>query len=1458
MAEPITPMRSFDDTRTTRDLIYKNALGAVQKRFPVEDEEFRIELRNPRYTGPQEFSMEEQKQALMKQRNLHTPITGTWRLIHKPTNQVLDEREDMVLNVPYYTDRGTMIRGGNEYSTASQARLRPGVYVRKRRTGEVEAHVNIKPGSGKPFRVHLEPKSGVFKLNVGQSNLPLYPLMKAMGVTDRQLTEQWGAELAATNIRNNDTRSLQKIYNKIAGYKADPTFNSDAQTRYLRDELPKFEMDHDVNARTLGLEGAHGVTPEVLLRTTKKMLAVSRGDERADDRDSPQFSTIHSIEDLIQERIDKDAGKLTQTLLRKAKRARNLKPVYRGALNPYIDSFVMGSGLVSPLDETNPLSTLEQMNRVTKLGEGGIGSAEAVTEEARDVNPGQLGIIDPITGPESESAGIDVRASFGARKGQDGHIYGEYNNIQTGKSEFLKASRVADSIIAFPGQMARNTPTVYAMKQGQVQQVPRGEIQYEVPSFGHMFSSHTNLNPMPTAVQAGRQFYGAKFWSQYMPQVAGEVPLVDSLMADGKTTYSEYYGRKIGTVAAKVGGTVTKVSQDSVTVTDDQGKKHVEPLVKNFPFNRISGLSYFPAVEEGQQVKAGDMLAHSNFTDKKTGAINMGQNLKVAIIPYKGHSFEDAQVISESAAKKLSTERLFGYDLEARHGTEMGRSKFISLFPRLYTQDQIENLDEHGVAKPGAILHKGDPIMLAVGPKLLTSQDAQLGKLHKVLRDAFTDKSQTWDYAWPGTVTDMAQNSRGARVNIKSTPPMSVGDKASTRLGLKGVMGRIVPDDQMPRDAATNQPYDVLLNPMTILSRTAPNQIMEMTLGKVAKATGKQIRIPQEPPPEGWDRWVKKQMDDAGVTESSDVFDPETGKTIKGIGDGYIFVSAFHHLAEKKLSARGESGSYDANEQPSRGGPEGSKKYSLMDVNQTLAHGATEVIKDAIQIRGTKNEDYWKALKLGKPLPEPGVPFIYNKFLNTLKAGGINLSQKGDTTQLLPMMDQDVVALSKGAIQKSDMVDSNFEPMAGGLFDVGKTGGMGGNKWTHIDLPEPIPNPVMEEPVRRILGLRVQDMEDILSGRQKLNGLTGGPALKAALEKVDIDDMIEANRQKVRTARGSNRDNAVKILGYLSSAKEQGIHPSAWMIQKVPVLPPVFRPVSRMGDVGLIADINELYRDVIESSKSLQALKPDLPEEELAEERLNLYRSVKATYGLGDSITPEGQSKRLKGAIRQVIGDQPKHGMWQSKVLSKSVDAVGRGVITPDPSLHMDQMGIPEDSAWSLYKDFAMRRLIQHGYPAIRATEMIDKRTPEARDALDKEMADRVILADRAPTWHKFNLLAFRPHIVEGHTIRMCPLVTKGFNADFDGDQMNFHVPASQKANEQAKEKMLPSSNLFSLTDLHSVRHSPTMEMTSGLYALTRPASQKPTRRFVSTREAEDAYRRGELGANDPIEISGR
>ena len=1414
-------LRAFDDVDKTRTLIYDNALGALKKRFPVEDDDYRLELKDPRYTGPQSFTMQQQKEALMKDRTLQTPITGTWRLVHKPTNQVIEEREDVVMHVPYYTPRGTFIRGSNEYASTSQARLMPGVYTRRQRTGDVETHFNVRPGTGKAMRLHLEPQTGIFKVNIGQSNIPAYPLMRALGVTDKQLTQTWGADLVSRNSTANATGAIDKLYSRIAGYKADPAATEDQKIRYMQEALPKAELDESVTGRTLGI-AAKGITPEVLLRATQKMLHVSRHEDEPDDRDAPMFSRILGVEDLISERIEKDSGRLAENLLRKAKRSRSLKPVQRGVLSGYVDHYITGSGLVSPLEETNTMSTYEQLNRIVKMGEGGIGSAEAVTDEAKDVNPGQIGFTDPVSGPESGNIGIDVRAAYGSYKGTDGQLYGEFRNPHTGKMEFKTPADTHSMTLAFPGELKKKTDTVAALRNGKLIKVPKKEVDLEIPTLAHMFSSHINLNPMPTGMQGGRQFYASKYWSQYMPLKEGEVPLVDSLMDDGKTTFSEHYGRKVGTLSSPVDGTVVKVNGTAAVIRGADGTQHSVDLVKDFPFNRLTGISYFPTVEVGQKIAKGDMVAHSNFTDKKTGALTMGRNLKCLVAPMRGHSFEDAYTVSESAAKKLSTERLFSHDLDARHGIEMGLNKFISSFPEKYTKQQISNLDENGIAKVGSTVNKGDPLVLAVGPKLLTAQDAQLGKLHKVLRNARTDKSQVWEYDWPGVVTDANVLRSGARVNVKTTPPLATGDKLSTSYSIKGVINKPVPDDEMPRDPATNEPYEVVFNPMTIPSRVAPNQIVDISLAKLAKKTGKQIRLPQIAPEEGWAKWAKARLDEAGIPDSVDVFDPKSGKTIKNLGDGYIHLHAFHHLAEKKLSERGSIGGYTADDQPSRGGSTGSKRFSSLDVGAAIAHGATEVIRDVQTVRGTKNEEYWKALRSGKPLPEPGVPFIYNKFLNTLRAGGINVSEEGDITKIMPMTDKDVETLSRGKLESGESVGHDFEPVKGGLFDVGRAGGMGGSKWQHIELHEPIPNPIMEEPVRRLLGLTVKDMEAVLTGQKELNGKTGGAAMKDALGRIDIDAMIESNKSKVRSLRGSNRDNAIKILGYLASAKESGVHPSNWMISKVPVLPPMFRPVSRMGDVALSADMNELYRDIFESNDTLKELKRDLPDSALSNERLNVYNAVKAAYGLGEAITPEGQSRRLKGAVRQVIGDSPKTGMFHSKVISKPVDVVGRAVITPDANLNMDQVGIPEESAWTLYKDFVMRKLVHRGYPAVRASELIEQRDPHARELLVEEMGTRPVIIDRAPTWHKFNLMAAYPHIVEGNTMRVCPLISKAVAGDFDGDdQLNqvFFALDVQKVNDLVVKSLLPNRVDSRILDvMHKEHRIPILDERHNVY----------------------------------------
>lgn len=1454
--DPVMPPgRLITDSKATRLAILDSVKESVTKRFPIEDNNHRIELSDIKYEGPTNYTLEQQKQALLHDRKLGCSLTGTWKLIDKKTGKVLDTRRDAILRVPYYTNRGTIINNGSEYTVINQARLSPGVYTRQKQNGDLESQFNV--SSGKGFRLTLDKNTGKMNMRIGQANIALYPVLKAMGISDQQLAKSWGSDVALANSQKNDPKTVQKLYEKLAGYNADPLMTSAGHAKYIQDEFAKFGLDPSTVVRTLGLENVKNITPDVLLRASQKLLNVNRGVEKADNRDNPRFSKFYGIEHMLSERIDKDAAKLIRPMLFKAGRDKNLSRIGRNALNPYLDDFLSTSGLAQPGEEANPMSILIQQSRITRTGDGGISSPDLITQEARGVQGDYLGFVDFLAGPESPAAGVDVRAAYGTVIGKDKKLYNIFRNLRTGKKEYLSLDAAADKCIAFPDQDPK-APYLYCMRNGVPTKVKASEVDYMVPSFSRTIGAGINMNPMPTAVYGQRSFYSSKFWEQYLPQKEGEVPFVDSLMPDGKMTFNEYYGRKVGSITAPFSGTVVSVTKDGITIQGKDGKRETFDTVTNLPYNRMTQFSLIPTVKKGMEIKEGDILAHSNFTDPKTGAFNMGRNLKVAIMPGPrgANSFEDALIFSEEAAKKLSTSRLYNFDQDTKNGITINKNKFLAAFPDAFNKQQAETLDDSGVVKVGTTLNRGDPIIVALGPKLLSAEDAKLGKLSSVLKNALTNKSQTWNHDWPGVVTDVVSTPAGSKVLIKSEPPLKVGDKASGRFALKGVTGTILPMDKMPRDAATNEPYDMLVNPMGFLSRVAPGQLMEIALGKVAKKTGQQVRIPQLPPKEGWLNWTKQQLANAGVSETADVFDPQTGRTIKGIGDGYMYVQAMHHLAEKKYSARGLEGGYTQDQQPAKGGETGAKKISGFDTNALLSHGATEVLKDAMTVRGQKNEEYWRKLRLGLPVPEPGVPFIYQKFINNLKAGGINVVEKGDITSLMPQTDTEIEKLANGRIINSaQMVDINLNPIQGGLFDPSKTGGPGGNNWSMIELPEPIPNPVMEEPIRRVLGLTSNQLSSIISGKEQLNGKTGGAALKSALSNINTGRLIAQARHDINTKRGSARDNAVKVLGYLTAAQKMNIKPSDWLISKIPVLPPSFRPISKVGDVALVPDTNELYKELIENKQNYETLKKDLPDSALTEERLNIYKSVKAAFGLGDSITTEGQAKNLKGPIKQIIGTVPKWGQFQSKVVAKNQDLVGRSVTVPDKNLSMDQVGIPESMAWTMYKPFVTRKLVQRGYSPVDALKMIEEKTPAARHILDDVMKEKPVLMDRAPTWHKFNIMAFKPFITDGKEIRVCPLIDSGFNMDHDGDTVNIHVPASEKASKEALQKMLPSKNLISLTDMQSVRYKPEKEQISGLWAFTAGASNKPPKVFATKSEAIRAYRQGIIDHNDRVII---
>jgi DNA-directed RNA polymerase subunit beta' len=254
-------------------------------------------------------------------------------------------------------------------------------------------------------------------------------------------------------------------------------------------------------------------------------------------------------------------------------------------------------------------------------------------------------------------------------------------------------------------------------------------------------------------------------------------------------------------------------------------------------------------------------------------------------------------------------------------------------------------------------------------------------------------------------------------------------------------------------------------------------------------------------------------------------------------------------------------------------------------------------------------------------------------------------------------------------------------------------------------------------------------------------------------------------------------------------------------------------------------------------------------------ERLSTYKAFKAVTGLGDPINQKTKDKNVKGLLKTVFGSSPKFGTLQRKLISTTVDNVGRAVITPNPDLDMDSVGLPEEQAFKAYDKFVTRRLVRQGMSMRAARLEIKDKSKLARKILIEEMDHRPVYISRAPVLHKYGILAMKPRLTKNKTLEVSPLIVKGFNADFDGDAMNYHVPSTEGARKEAIERLLPSRNLFSLSDFKSVMHAPMNEYVGGLWHATKGKSERSKKIFRTIADARKAYEQGDININDPVQI---
>jgi len=1452
------------DFGAIREALLKNVEDAVHRRFPVENERYSLGLSELRYDGSRDYSLAEQKKALLEGRSLGCRLRGRWALADKVTGKpVAQTGRVTVVNVPYLTGRGTFVRNGHEMTVSNVMRLVPGAYARMKPGGHGEVHVNVQQGTGQAFRIELNPENGIFSLREGKHATRLYPMLRAMGMADDAIGQVWGQDLLTANKKFSATKwrpapgpaeaeGAEIVEDEPEGLDKESAtqdfFPTEEDYRHGEELKASFEarqLDPDSTLRTLGQKYDH-VTPQMILDSSAKVLRVSHGTDPEDNRDSLEFQRVYGPAELFAERVLRDGGQVGRQLLWKATRKGNLDWMPSGALNPHVDNVFGMSGLARYIEGSSPLEAIEAATTVSRLGEGGVSSERQVTDSMRLVQDSFQGFIDPSRGPESSRIGLDMALAQRTMKGSDGLLYTQLLNPRNGKREWIDSRTAARANVALGEHTG--IPGKFVQVAGGpvgVRIIPRDKVDYYLDDTDGMFSLVSNLAPLKGGVKGMRLLMAGKYPTQALPLVAREAPLVRSAIpAIGKSAEADA-GRFAGAIFADRPGVVQQVRRDKIMVEYADGERASLGLYDNFPANRKGYLRSMPEVKAGDKFGKGQVLASSNYTDKE-GNLALGTNLRTAYLSWRGHNFEDAVVISESAAQKLASENMDEVTLGRRRNVEAGKARFLARHPGRYDREQLAKVNDAGLVRPGQVVHKGDPMILAL--REVEPEPGTAGR--RIIADA----SVTWDHEYPGIVTDVASGRDQHRILVRSNIPMQVADKLSNRAASKGVVAEIVPDRQMPLDPK-GRPFEILMSPLGVVSRTNPAQMIETAYGKIAAQTGQPVELPSF----SGEDMVERTMADLRrhrLSDTDDLVDPATGKKIPKVFNGVSYFYKLKHTAESKESGRG-TGGYSVEDTPAAGGYSGSKRLGSLETSALVSHNAMEFLRDSKLVRGQASDDFWRDFRLGRTPTMPRTPLVHRKFLEHLRGAGINVHERKDRIDIFGMTGKETRELTGGReVRSTDTYEEKtWRPIEGGLFGP-DVFGPAGDQWGYIALDEPVPNPIMKNSLRRILRMTGKEFDAVAEGRTPLEGKTGGEALQAALKKIDLDQEIKYSMAELGRSTGTRRDTAIKRYRALMSMKEQGRQPADFMFDRIPVLPPRFRAVMRVegAESPLVSDSNYLYKALLEARDDLREAKQTLPPELQADARAQVYRGLTSVVGLSDPDDVKLQQKGVEGLLRWVFGKgSPKFGGYQRRVIGTSVDMVGRGTVTPNPALRLNQIGLPESQAWSIYEPFVVRGLVAQGYKATDAVKMTANKHPAAYAILRKSVEERPVVMTRAPVLHKFGIMGFWPVLTKGSTVQVSPSIVTPFNMDFDGDAVNFHVPVTRKAAEDVARYMMPERNLLDARKF-TAHYKPMREYAQGLYLATR-AGQGASQPFANIAEAEQAYRQGLIDVDTPIRI---
>ena len=725
----------------------------------------------------------------------------------------------------------------------------------------------------------------------------------------------------------------------------------------------------------------------------------------------------------------------------------NIRPV-----SAAIKEFFGSSQLSQFMDQNNPLSELTHKRKLNALGPGGL-SRERAGFEVRDVHHSHYGRMCPIETPEGPNIGLINSLSTYAKINEFGFIESPYRKVdkETGKvtneihyltadEEDLFIRAQANEPLEEDGTFV-NKRVVCRTKNGAVELVPTHRVDYMDISPKQVVSIATAMIPFLENDDANRALMGANMQRQAVPLVRREAPVIG--------TGVEYRAAKDSgaVVVAKNSGIAERVTADEIIIKREDGVKDRYKLLKFKRSNAGTCINQAPIINKGDQIEKGDVIADGPATD--LGEIALGRNMFVAFMTWEGYNYEDAILINEKLVKedRLSTIHIEEYECEARD-TKLGPEEITRDIPNV-GESAIKNLDDRGIIRIGAEVDSGDILVGKVTPKgetELTAEERLLRAIFGEKAREVRDTSLKVPHGEGGIIVDVKVFTREngddlspgvnelVRCYIAQKRKIKVGDKMAGRHGNKGVISRILPQEDMPF-TEDGTPLDIVLNPQGIPSRMNIGQVLEVHLGLAAKALGWYVATSVFDGAKESD--IRKALVQAGYPEDGKLtlYDGRTGETFDNrITVGYMYMLKLHHLVDDKLHAR-STGPYSLVTQQPLGGKAqfGGQRFGEMEVWALEAYGAAHILQEILTV---KSDDVvgrvraYEAIVKGENIPEPGIPESFKVLIKELQSLCLDvkvLTEEDQEVEVRESLDADDTAgeFELDVIDNMDEVEQN-------------------------------------------------------------------------------------------------------------------------------------------------------------------------------------------------------------------------------------------------------------------------------------------------------------------------------------------------------------------------------------------------------------------------------------------------